>query len=234
MKGILFNHQYGMFQATVAGTKTQTRRSGGLGDLNKSPDGWRPVHMDFRKGKAFFVFRKTIKMFSVPDSMEEVIVKPRYQVGDIVYLKEPVMVWKRHNLYKYEDPGEKTRNLIHDLTIDQALEFGKKWQNKLFMKQEYARYYVKITSVKIERLRKISVKDCVSEGVVMEPSSFPAKVKWSVTDTGVKLLFSTARKAYFSLYNAIGKIKKPENPWVFVYDYELCQKPAAPLKKRKA
>ncbi len=237
MKGILFNTQYGMFQSAVRKLKTQTRRSGGLDQVNKSPNGWKLKKKHIKSGKLSFVLGKTLELFAGPE-YKEVIVKPRYQVDEIVYIKESTLDLlyvmtkggiNRNFLYKVDEPLAKKHALLHQITVrnhlsPHSISPHPFWKNKLYMGVDRARYFIKITGVKLERLQKISVKDCISEGIQVKCLPNARKTYWYM-DNDVKLFFPTLKKAYFSLYNAIGKNKNPDNPWVFVYDYELVKAP---------
>jgi len=76
----------------------------------------------------------------------------RYNVGEILYLKEP---------YRLE-----TRNVIRYKYSSLNPDNGK-WSNKLFMKEAYARYFIKITGKRQEHLQEITHNDCIKEGIVV-------------------------------------------------------------------
>ena len=40
-----------------------------------------------------------------------------------------------------------------------------KWKNKLFMPEKYARYFIQITDIKIQKLHDISEKEAINEGI---------------------------------------------------------------------
>jgi len=78
--------------------------------------------------------------------------KPRYKVGETVYLKEPYFPYCfERALYKYDSKNQ----------------FGK-WSNKLFMPEKYARYFIEITGVRCEQLQDISDEDCMKEGIFLD------------------------------------------------------------------
>lgn len=150
--------------------------------------------------------------------------KPRYNVGDILYLKEPYKKWTRglsegrHTsiLYKY---GEETT--CDKIGVDGS-SYYTDWKNKLFMPASAARHFIKITAVRAERLQDISNEDCVREGIEHKfpkaTSMTQARIDYESAEPGL-------REAYKALINSIdGKDTWDNNPWVWVYDYTLCNR----------
>ncbi len=127
---------------------------------------------------------------------------PRYNKGETVYLKEPYffedvskdnLPFDEIKLYKfnnYEEEKERT------------------WKNKLFMPEKHARYFIKITDVKVEELQDITESNAISEGIEDTSSG------WAIT-------------AFETLWDSINK-KAPyrweDNPYVWVYEFELITK----------
>lgn len=138
-------------------------------------------------------------------------IKPPYQSGDILYVRE---TWKRalNGYYYYEDWQ---RDDIADIT---------KWKPSIHMPKEAARIWLKVTNVRVERLQEITVDGCHREGINIETSA--------VTD-GETL----NRKHDFSLekFETLwdSTVKKSDidrygwdaNPWVWVIEFEMCEKP---------
>lgn len=155
-----------------------------------------------------------------------VFLKPRYNVGDVLYLKEPYKKWTRglsegrHTsiLYKY---GEDTPC---DKVGTEGSSYYTDWKNKLFMPAYAARHYIKITSVRAERLQDISDEDSIKEGIE-EERNWGNGTEWFTYCNGTHS-FDTPRESYKALINSIdGKDTWDSNPWVWVYDYELIEKP---------
>lgn len=213
MKGILFTEI--LFHKVVDKTKTQTRRGGkSLAVINENPDKW------------------TLKAFGAPngeplalllnlDGNEDktIVVKPRYEVGDILFLKEPYHLLGEDEtgidiIYKYDDND------------------AKKWANKLFMPQRYARYFARVTDVKLERLYSISDEDCMKEGVDVryydEPFELITEPYEAMNYQTMEYDFDlTYQESYFSLFrfaNKIPKSREVPDQFVWVYDFCLCDK----------
>lgn len=135
---------------------------------------------------------------------EPCIRKAPYQPGDILYVRE---TWKKapNGYYYYEDWQ---RNDIADVT---------KWKPSIHMPKEAARIWLKVTDVRVERLQDIDGKGCVKEGIEEEPLKY-------VGDEFVKGMFhdlwdSTIKKSDLDRYSW------DANPWVWVIEFERCEKP---------
>lgn len=162
-----------------------------------------------------------------------VFIKPRYKVGDILYLKEPYKKWTRglsegrHTsiLYKY---GEETP--CNKVGVDGS-SYYTDWKNKLFMPAYAARHFIKITGVRAERLQDITEEDCRREGILdvefYPDEGFPLSIGHTHYDDGKSVLYTTRKKAYSALIDKInGKGTWNSNPFVWVYDYKLIEKEA--------
>jgi hypothetical protein len=89
------------------------------------------------------------------------------------------------------------------------------WENKLFMPQKYARYFIKIEKVRKEKLQDITIGDCHKEAVV-QWGYF--RFKRDCTDYRLRTM-------YAALIDEInGKGTWNRNPEVFVYDFSLLTK----------
>ena len=136
--------------------------------------------------------------------------KPRYKLGETVYIKEPYL--ETRETY----PSGKTRVLYKYSGTWFDKEW--KWNNKLFMPEKYARYFIEITAVHCERLQDISDEDCLKEGI--EFNKFNDPYYFMPDDNGCG--HDTPREAYADLINKIyGKGTWESNPYVFVYDFKL-------------
>lgn len=122
--------------------------------------------------------------------------------GDILYVRE---TWKKapNGYYYYEDWQ---RNDIADIT---------KWKPSIHMPKETARIWLKVTDVRVERLQDMDKMDAVKEGI----------------DTRLCINLNHALAKFKKLWNST--IKKSDldrygwdaNPWVWVIEFERCEKP---------
>jgi len=77
----------------------------------------------------------------------------KYQVGEVVYVKEEF--YETEKAYWYE------RDIVK-YDID-TLHYSKKAASE--MQEHQARFFLKIKSIKVERLQDISEEDCIKEGM---------------------------------------------------------------------
>lgn len=138
------------------------------------------------------------------DGYGEKFFKLPCEPGDILYVRE---TWKKapNGYYYYEDWQ---RNDIADVT---------KWKPSIHMPKEAARIWLKVTDVRVERLQEITSEQICREGVEVEyPHVLNGEEK---------------RYAFSTLWN--NTIKKSDidrygwdaNPWVWVIEFERCEKP---------
>jgi hypothetical protein len=218
MKGIMLNYDYHMWHGVLQGNKVQTRRNHAtLNKVNHKADNWDLVWTEFStEGKLICRFKdKTGNQVTVPS---------RYQLGEIVYLQEPVLNLKPYvtdqdeHMYRYCDKAGDSDMAAFKPLIDAAVNRGAKWENKMYMSKKYARFYIKITGIKTERLAAISNEDCIKEGIMY------CKIteRYFYFKENVKVFFKTPQLAYFSLLQEVGKEGEEPNPWLFAYDFELC------------
>lgn len=145
-----------------------------------------------------------------------------YQPGDILYVRE---TW--HKYIKRVGKGESCHLAEfygYKASIANSEDANEPWKSPVCMPKEAARIWLKVTNVRVERLQEITVDGCHREGINIETSA--------VTD-GETL----NRKHDFSLekFETLwdSTVKKSDidrygwdaNPWVFVYEFEHCEKP---------
>jgi len=185
MKGILFKEE--MFNAVVEGLKTQTRR---VIHRNELPP------------------EKT----ELYDELKDYLCNARskYKKGEIIYLKEPYVLIKKYPCAVEEN----SKILKAEYKYDKQTHVQKiiPWKNKLFMPEKYARYFIRILNVRVERLHNISEEDARDEGVEMQSSSW-------IKNPPVK--FSSYRSGFFNKWIELyGFENFTSNPWIWVIEFE--------------
>lgn len=247
---ILFNGD--MVRAILDGRKTVTRRL-----VKKLPDdaefsGWLPdstCQEDAKDiGSAGFKTQK-----QPTEKAGCVFVKPPYQNGDILYVRE---TWGISNLdyddkiayitYKSSEnekdegcravrlPDDKFEK-IYDSMAENALD----WHPSIHMPKEAARICLKVKDVRVERLREITEEQVDAEGFRFKPpclSMVSADGHYCDLDgpctSSIKYCDMSIGELYGKeLWNST--IKKSDldrygwdaNPWVWVIEFERCEKP---------
>jgi len=164
MKGIILKPN--VIKAIAEGRKTQTRRV-----IKPQPLSGRGIR--HYKDSQFVVN-------STSDPLPALYtIKPRYQVGEVVYIKEKLLVWDGgagglSNFVYTDDPEisallEDNNRLLVARETDNILAgepvVGKwQWRSPLFMFAEQARYFIKITAIRIGRLKDITWEEAEQEG----------------------------------------------------------------------
>ena len=207
MKGILMKPE--MVVAIAERRKTNTRRLGGLKEINREPNRWLKAIPIPRERLLYTPFKGLWQFSDAHDNIK--LAKPRYQVGETVYIKE---VWANIESNDYLTPSE----IVESSAIFYKVGGGKggddgdelnmergKWRSPLFMPEWAARYFIVITDVRAERLQEITPHDCIMEGIIEE--------------YGDGLIL---RDKFEALWNSINKDYPWEsNPWVFPYTFRL-------------
>lgn len=156
-------------------------------------------------------------------------VKPPYGPGDILYVREtwcalPVNEaghMRGHSVYYYKADG--------DLRPE---GWRGKWKPSIHMPKEAARIWLKVTDVRVERLQEITEDGAWQEGTDCWDDACYADNGWHPTfedpDSGgncdiiagfEKLWNSTIKKSDLDRYGWSA------NPYVFVIEFERCEKP---------
>lgn len=150
MKGILFKTWQAKLQALQEFSEAQTRRAeSSLREINKEPDKWICMGRDPEVGfENYFMFRAT---------PEVDLIKPRYQEGEIAYVKE---AWKVDKKYDNLQPRDLPSGLplVYPFGGDPADEISipdcyGRLRSPLHLREEDARHFIKILDNSAERLR---------------------------------------------------------------------------------
>ena len=211
IKPILFNTE--MVRAILDGRKTCTRRL-----VKPQPDEKHTYPLGFvtdsteKKEMGCFGFGIGEYGGSIQYA------KPPYQPGDILYVRE---TWKKapNGYYYYEDWQ---KDDIADVT---------KWKPSIHMPKEAARIWLKVTDVRVERLQSITIEGAIregAEGVKCPHTNVGAFGCTDCMDTGwieppqfefMQIWDSTIKKSDLNRYGW------DANPWVWVIEFERCEKP---------
>jgi len=220
MKGML--QKPDMVTATGEGRKNNTRRLGGLKEINKDPDAWYCTGTDGKNWGAKNLYTE-----------KEITVKPLYQIGETVYIKEAcLLVPEDRN--KLPIPNDEIVKGVYSDGQQIEYRWGDIFTNKdgiwlisvaksytkgkvispLHLPEKLARYFIKIKDVRPERLQEITLPDIVLEGLDI-PSEY-----WGITNTRFK--FYAIRQLFEDLWDSINPSYPWDlNPWCFRVEYKL-------------
>jgi len=234
-----------MVQAILENRKTMTRRTKGLEQMNLLPDS---VYLSGERHTVnskdiAFIFKPKIDVLDIGS----IIVKPQYQVGDQIWVKEEHYA---NGYWCIEGVTKKLGNpkfKFHDATIE---ELGEKYQyhdsipdtvendrsklhvfgwwkrNSLFMPKAAARIWLECTGVRCERLQDITEADAIAEGIESweSPIHIGKRSYQDYLQPGKKDIdcpFINPITSFMTLWNKInGEKSWNHNPWVFVYSFK--------------
>ena len=93
-----------------------------------------------------------------------------------------------------------------------------KWKPSIFMPKKYARIWLEITNVRVEKLQDIKMKDCAAEGV---EDFLHGGYDFNTQNDG-----SCLRHNFHRLWDSINGKKHPwsSNPWVWVVAFKGIEK----------
>lgn len=199
MKKIMFNDQYGLTQAVREGRKTQTRRI-----AYQEP-------FKYYCNCGFYMEGKDKGKLAINDG-NEIVAKSKYKLGEEVAIAQRYIDMVQNDEF-YRLCG------IHGMPLE-YIGGEKGCDNKMFVKADLMPHRIRITNIRIERLRDISEEDSLAEGIVDFESKINKAHFYSITDKSAT--YGTAKKAYSKLIDKIsGKGTWDRNHLVFVYDFKL-------------
>lgn len=200
MKPILFNTD--MVKAILEGIKTVTRR------CMKPQPTWSDLNMRWDWGEIAW-WRDN---WNAIDSITET--NAPYRTGDILYVRETWSELPYGYVYRADDE------------IPEGWDHEDRWYPSIHMPKEAARIFLRVTDVRVERLQKCGDGWCVDiekEGVKtpQDPILYVNDDKFhdALRVEMEKLWDNTIKPADLPLYGW------DANPWVWVIEFELCEKP---------
>ena len=126
--------------------------------------------------------------------------------GDILWVRE-----KHHKLIDCETGKFKRYDYYADMPEKFHKEFPSKWKPSIHMPKEACRLFLKITNVRVERLKDITEMDAIFEGCMQ----YDKNTDWMTALYGFELLWKKIN----------GENSWNSNPWVWVIEFEKVEKP---------
>lgn len=228
IKPILFHTE--MVRAILEGRKSCTRRL-----VKPQPDGKHTFPLGFVTDSTE---KKEVGCFGF--GIDECggsikYVKPPYQPGDILYVRE---TWERFECWNCDgdergncskEPKKSVLNKTCGCYMYRAtdeISGDAKWHPSIHMPKEAARIWLKVTNVRVERLQECGEGWCIDiekEGIAT-PQDPILYISDDAFHDALRMEFqktwdSTIKKSDLDRYgwNA--------NPWVWVIEFERCDKP---------
>ena len=216
MKPILFNTD--MVRAILDGRKTVTRRI---------------VKQKSKEACGFVVSKRVsdgafMGVYDIDENeaMAENPQIPPYKVNDVLYVRE---TWR-----ELIRPIGQPKEYAYKADTDKRALGLYKWKPSIHMPKEAARLFLRVTDVRVEKLRDMKLEDFLKEGILVNAENI--KTILSVTSTAdeqekaKRAAYSEARDKFKDLWNSTaGKPHTPKryangwygNPYVWVIDFEV-------------
>lgn len=179
---------------------------------------------------------------------EPCIRKVPYQLGDILYVRETWQCWRAHRYeatadIRFRAGGDDVRlqfangntdsidRLDYDTFVHKWFSHNGEWKPSLFMPKEAARIWLKVTDVRVERLKDITEDGALREGSQGIRCNHVALGEHGCTDCMNTGWIEPPQVEFMQIWNST--IKKSDidrygwdaNPWVWVIEFERCEKP---------
>lgn len=186
-----------MVQSILEGRKTHTRRV-----IKPQPD-------------HFHIFDDGLVR---PQAGDNDIVSRYGYSGDLLYVRETWMPAIRHN-------GEITGVSYYQNTPDVGRELNK-WKPSIHMPKKFARIWLRVNGVRVERVKDISALDCLFEGIQLtnkEALIFLEESPNEFAGWGVDEYKDEIRYDFMKLWDSINKKRGygwDTNPYVWVVEFE--------------
>jgi hypothetical protein len=202
---ILFSTE--MVQAILNGTKTQTRRIIEFPSYNPK--------LEHKHVSKFEI--KDFKVYDGNGDFEGNLNFRKGNVGDVLWVRETFREIEQDNgTARIEYKATETINLTD------------KWKPSIFMPKNAARLFLKVKSLKVERLQDITQSDAVAEGI--------KQVGVNMVDIPLYKIYNNLHPdkdgiiypkwSFCSLWSSINGVESwCANPWVWVIEFERIDKP---------
>lgn len=211
IKPILFNTE--MVRAIMDGRKTCTRR------ICKDANEYTVPDMDFYNAD-----RRTyaVHNFADKEHMEQLSTAERtcpICPGDILYVRE---TWCKGS---YGNEKEKYYYKADDNN------FFCTWHPSIHMPKEAARIWLKVTDVRVERLQSITEGGAIREGAEGEKCHHTNTGAFGCTDCMNTGWIEPPQVEFMQIWNStikesdLNRYGWDANPWVWVIEFERCEKP---------
>ncbi len=208
IKPILFNAE--MVRAVLDGRKTVTRRKIDVDTANQFD-----VEHD-GKTVACYINPETGDCYSPTEIC-------KYQPGDILYVRE---TWKT-KCSECEEECSGMCNAPYYVYKADCQNTEGKWRPSIHMPKEATRIWLKVTDVRAERLQEMTQVDFMNEGVNTCKNCASKDYCLGLSSTRICYLKSDFIKVWDTTLKKsdLDRYGWNANPWVWVIEFERCEKP---------
>lgn len=218
---ILFNTE--MVQAIIDGKKTVTRRAVKYKynntEMEMKTDKYGMRLIEIQKDIEGETFGKNADGSTWHRLRVYIEPKAPYQIGDILYVRETWCRWYLPHgdfIYRYKAIAPNGNRVPTGPEYDAEVDV-RPWSPSIHMPKDAARIWLRVTDVRAERLKDITAKQCVKEGVEIS----------ALNDVGEEFargMFSDIWESTIKKSN-IDRYGWEANPWVWVIEFERCVRP---------
>ena len=217
MRKILFNDKFLLTKAVLEGRKTQTRRIVSQSLIDKYEEWYDDVcSIAMPSGSTIETLRDWLLRKHT-----------KYRAGEVVAVAQSYetisnAISKTESKEKAAFYCKVMKVCFPDAIIHKDKEEIAGWYNKMFTRAELMPHQIRITDVRIERLKDISDEDCLREGLEWDGKASQYYAGYMKETGGRKWFGRTPREAFaFLIEKVSGKGTWDANPYVWVYDFEL-------------
>ncbi|MGE9977361.1 hypothetical protein ACQRAS_15490 [Coprococcus catus] len=166
--------------------------------------------------------------FKLPDDITEEELKkkwnPPYHADDILYVRETWCLWYDGEKYFYIADKNTSREEKRLLDYDHVT-----WSPSIHMPKKAARIFLKVTDVRVERLKNMTDKDALKEGAQGVKCDHAGLGAYGCTDCMKTGWLEPPMLEFMGIWDST--IKKSDldrygwdaNPWVWVIEFEVIQ-----------
>lgn len=152
-------------------------------------------------------------------------IKPPYQPGDILYVRETWSLRFDGEKYFYKADKNTSREEKRLLDYDDV-----RWHPSIHMPKEAARIWLKVTDVRVEHLNDMTNDDALKEGAEGTRCDHAGAGAYGCTDCMNTGWLEPPILEFMQIWNST--IKKSDldrygwnaSPWVWVIEFERCEK----------
>jgi hypothetical protein len=227
-----------MVKATIAGTKTMTRRNKGFGIINEDPNRYQCHGLD-DEGRALFEdLRPEITPWITPINC------PYGKVGDVLWVRE---TFARVPFSSYRQSNDVLQMPLDSDGWEVAVfkagwtrSSPYRWKPCIHMPKAAARIWLEITDIRVERLNDISQEDALAEGIGRYFSGLFQEERYqdyltkkpsvmAVNSMGWHNEWRDPVTSFYSLWQSING-NWEDNPWVWVISFKVLSTTGRPTE----